>query len=107
MKSKRPSSACTLHPDKSPGPDGYNPGFFQKFWIIGANLVSLTQQFFVRGKLDHCIGDANIVLIPKKKNAVTMMNLCPISLCNAVYKVISKVIPNRLMTALNLLISEN
>ncbi|KAL8098260.1 hypothetical protein AgCh_031137 [Apium graveolens] len=60
----------------------------EKFWsIISEDLVSLVQQFFVRGTLEHGIGDANIVLIPKKKNPATMMDLHPISLCNVAYKV--------------------
>lgn len=61
----------------------------------------------MQGKLENHIGDVNIVLIPKKKNPVNMMDLRPISLCNVAYKVISKVLDNRLKTILTILISEN
>lgn len=97
-----------MHPDRSPGPDGFSPGFYQKFRsIISTDLLNLVRQFFVQGKLENDIGDANIVLIPKVKNPSTMRDLRPISLCNVVYKVISKVLSNRLKPLLNMLISEN
>lgn len=97
----------SMHPDKSPGPNSFSSGFYQKFWsIISTDMVGMVQKFFITGRLDEQIGDANIVLIPKKKNPVNMMDLRPISLCSVVYKVISKVLANRLKTMLNGIISE-
>ena len=29
-----------MHPDKSPGPDGFNPGFFQQHWDIIGTFVT-------------------------------------------------------------------
>lgn len=45
--------------------------------------------------------------MPKKQSPETMVDLRPISLCNVVYKVASKVIANRLKEVIGLLISEN
>jgi len=47
-----------------------------------------------------------IALIPKKENAMTPDGFRPIALCNVVYKIISKVIANRLKPLLPALISE-
>lgn len=59
-----------MHPDKSPGPDGMTPGFYQKFWpIVGGDLVTKVQQFFTEGKLDDQLFDTNIALVPKKKSS--------------------------------------
>lgn len=31
-----------MHPDKSPGPDGMSPGFYQKYWsIVGSDIKKL------------------------------------------------------------------
>lgn len=49
----------------------------------------------------------NIALIPKKQAPKTMMDLRPISLCNVLYKVASKVLANRLKQVIDLIISEN
>src|SRR3954466_2340792 len=29
----------SMHPDKSPGPDGFNPAFFQNFWMVCGNDI--------------------------------------------------------------------
>ena len=46
-----------------------------------------------------------ISLIPKQDNALTPDRFRPIALCNLVYKIISKVIANRLKTLLPTLVS--
>lgn len=97
-----------MHPDKSPGPDGMSPGFYQKYWkVVGADLVDLVTKFFTNGRFEQSIPDAIIVLIPKKQVPVSMSDLRLISLCNVNYKVASKVLANRLKKVLNDIISCN
>ncbi|XP_074342398.1 uncharacterized protein LOC141679917 [Apium graveolens] len=96
-----------MHPDKSPGPDGMSPGFYQKYWsIVGGDLIQLVQQFFLAEKFDRYITDTNIVLIPKKQDPSNMTELRPISLCNVSYKIASKVMANRVKKVLDGVISE-
>lgn len=97
-----------MHPDKSPGPDGMSPGFYQKYWsIVGKDITHLVQQYFLTGVLEEKVTGTNIVLIPKKSNPLLMTDLRPISLCNVVYKVVSKVLANRLKEVIDSLISES
>lgn len=98
----------SMHPDKSSGPDGISPGFFQKFWsIVEDDVYQLVSKFFSLGKFENNITDTNIVLIPKKHSPTTMMDLRPISLCNVAYKIVSKVLANRLKKVIGSVISES
>lgn len=96
-----------MHPDKSPGPDGMTPGFYQKFWnILSVDVFKVVKQFFDTGIIDKNLIATNIALIPKKRNPQFMTELRPISLCNVIYKVISKVLANRLKEIIDAIISD-
>uniref|UniRef100_A0A803PVR0 Reverse transcriptase domain-containing protein n=1 Tax=Cannabis sativa TaxID=3483 RepID=A0A803PVR0_CANSA len=97
-----------MHPDKAPGPDGMTPGFYQRCWnTVGADIIKLVRDFFSNGELPQGLNDTHMVLIPKVKNPTTMSDLRPISLCNVLYKILSKVLANRLKVILPQLISDN
>lgn len=53
------------------------------------------------------LNDTNVVLILKKENAQRMTELKPIALCNVLYKILAKVLENRLKVVLSSIISEN
>ncbi|XP_062089022.1 uncharacterized protein LOC133795584 [Humulus lupulus] len=96
-----------MHPDKSPGPDGMSPGFYQKYWhIVGSDVVNEVRRFWNEEKFADQLPLTNIVLVPKKKSPVSMLDLRPISLCNVLYKIISKVLANRLKQVIDDIISE-
>ena len=55
-----------MHPDKSPGPDGMNPGFYQKFWhIVGGEVTQVVRSFWHDECFDDRLPLTNIVLVPK------------------------------------------
>lgn len=53
------------------------------------------------------LNDTNVVLIPRKQNACRLKDLRPIALCNVLYKILSKVLANRLERILPQIITEN
>ncbi|XP_010495329.1 PREDICTED: uncharacterized protein LOC104772406 [Camelina sativa] len=96
-----------MHPDKAPGPDGMTALFFQKAWeVVKTDLVSLVNSFFEENAFESGLNQTHICLIPKVTKPTRMAELRPISLCNVGYKVLSKVLCNRLKTILPRLISE-
>lgn len=96
-----------MHTDKSLGPDGMSPAFFQKHWdIVGHDIVELVKQFFENGTIEGNLNDTNIVLIPKKKNPSRVGDLKPISLCNILIKIITKVLANRIKELLDKVVKE-
>lgn len=87
----------SMHPDKSPGPDGMNPTFYQRFWdIIGEDVVNECNHILLSGSVPQRLNDTFVVLIPKKKNPEYVTDMRPISLCNVLVKVITKTLANRM-----------
>jgi hypothetical protein len=63
--------------------------------------------FFETGHMPVGVNDTSIVLIPKIDEPQGLKDYRPISLCNVLYKVISKCLVNRLRPLLGEVISEN
>ncbi|GAU43270.1 hypothetical protein TSUD_36200 [Trifolium subterraneum] len=96
-----------MHPDKSPGPDEFNPAFYQRFWEqCSDDIFSAASTWLERGYFPTSLNDTNICLIPKCDNPTSMKDLRPISLCNVLYKMISKVLANRLKCCLDKCLSQ-
>lgn len=97
-----------MHKNKSHGPDGFNLGFYKKFWnVVGPDIVSLYLMQLEECHFPANLNDMIVVLTPKCDNPKTMKDLRPISLCNVVYKLISKVMYNRLKRVLPGIIDES
>lgn len=92
--------------DKAPSLDGFPTLFFQTFWdIINQDLVKAVQEFFGARNLLKEINSTFLVLIPKTLGVDSMGQFRPISLCNALYKIIFEVLTSRLVKVLPLIIS--
>ncbi|KAK2658152.1 hypothetical protein Ddye_004685 [Dipteronia dyeriana] len=93
---------------KAPGPDGFPTIFFQNQWSVYKNeLVKRVVESFKIGTFPIKLNQILIALIPKIHSPLDMSRSKPISLCNTTYKIISKVIVQRLWSLMPNLISPN
>jgi hypothetical protein len=100
------SRALQQMPLKAPGPDGFSTCFYQHNWgLIHKEVCVAITHFFNTGMLDPRINTTHIALIPKVSNPGSVNEFRPISLCNVIYKLLSKVLANRLKTILPAIIS--
>lgn len=83
-------------------------GFYQNNWeVVGDEVCNAVLTFFRTGHLDGFINHTHIDLIPKLANPSRVTEFRPISLCNVLYKIVAKVLANRLKCILPLIISSN
>ncbi|KAL0804395.1 hypothetical protein Bca101_096885 [Brassica carinata] len=98
----------SLPKNKSPGPDGYPAEFFIGNWkSVGRDMIDAVQEFLSTGELLQQWNATILTLVPKKVNATKITEFRPISCCNTVYKVASKLLANRLKDLLPTLISSS
>jgi hypothetical protein len=95
-----------MDPLKAPGPDGFNAGFFQKHWeIVGLEVCKAVLYSLNNATLDSVLNSTFITLIPKMSSPTSVTEFRQISLCNVLYKIISKVLANQLKVILPNIIS--
>ncbi|KAL0373036.1 UNVERIFIED_CONTAM: hypothetical protein Scaly_0985200 [Sesamum calycinum] len=95
-----------IEEDKAPGPDGFFSGFFKAAWpIVGEEVSKAIIDFFTTGCLLKQLNATLLTLIPKVRTPHSVADFRPISCCNVIYKVITKILVSRIREILDLLIS--
>ncbi|XP_071739290.1 uncharacterized protein [Rutidosis leptorrhynchoides] len=83
--------------NKAPDPDGYNLRFYKKFWdIVKDVLVDAINWYWEYGEITKGCNASFVTLIPKKMDPVGLGDFRPISLIGSYYKIVSKILSNRL-----------
>lgn len=100
------STIFSLAKGKAPGPDGFSAEFFKSNWeIVGPLVLEAVHDFFRTGQLLREVNATILALVPKVPNASAVSDFRPIACCNTIYKVITKILANRIAAVLNVLIS--
>jgi hypothetical protein len=87
---------------KSLGPDGWPIEFYLGFFdLMGHDVLKVVEESRVNGHIHDPLNSTFISLIPKTDNPSSFDDFRPISLCNCLYKIISKVISRRLKDILS------
>lgn len=93
--------------EKAPGLDGFPPAFFHHYWpLVKKDLYCMVSSFFNRGYLLKELNNTKLILIPKKDCPEHPGDFRPISLCYVTYRIISKVLANRLKNIVPTIVTE-
>nr|GEV74440.1 nucleotide-binding alpha-beta plait domain-containing protein [Tanacetum cinerariifolium] len=93
--------------DKSPGPDCFSFSFYRHFWpIIEKDVFEAVEYFFMYGDIPNGCNSNFIALIPKILDANMVKDFRPISLIGSLYKIIAKILANRLVGVLGDIVNE-
>ena len=102
------SAMKQMAPLKARGPDGMAPIFYQSYWhVVGKDISAAVLYCLHSGTLLPSLNHTYVTLIPKTKSPERVTEYRPISLCNVIYKLISKVLANHLKKILPHVISKS
>ena len=81
--------------------------FFLKFFdMLGVDLLTVVEESRLQGKVCGALNATFITTIPKKDKPNTFKYFRLITLCNLVYKIITKIIANRIKLVLSKFMSK-
>ncbi|GJZ69586.1 RNA-directed DNA polymerase, eukaryota, reverse transcriptase zinc-binding domain protein [Tanacetum coccineum] len=93
--------------DKSPGPDRFTFGFYRRFWkVIENDVVVVVKHFFQFRVIPKGFNSSFIALILKIPDAKMVKDFRPISLIGSLYKIVAKILGNRLVMVLGDIVNE-
>ncbi|XP_010446053.1 PREDICTED: uncharacterized protein LOC104728823 [Camelina sativa] len=94
--------------NKATGLDGYCAVFFISHWgTVGQAVTDADLEFFSSSKLLKQWNATILSLIPKNPNAQKVADFRPIACCNTLYKIVSKLLANKIKKVVPDLISNN
>jgi hypothetical protein len=94
--------------DKAPCLDGFSLAFFQDCWeVVKGDFMAVFNEFHAQGKFVKSINSTFISLIPKTQGAKEIKDFHPISLVGGIYKIIAKVLANRMRRVMDRIKEDN
>ncbi|KAL6322576.1 hypothetical protein AAG906_009887 [Vitis piasezkii] len=91
-----------------PGPDGFTMAFWLFCWdLVKVEIMGFFKEFHERGRFVKSLNATFLVLVPKKGGAEDLKDFKPISLVGSLYKLLAKVLANRIKKVMGKVISES
>ena len=95
-----------MNGDKALGPNGFTIAFWQSSWeVVKNDVMRMFKEFHDSGKLVKSLNNSFIVMIPKKGGAKDLKDFRPISPMGSIYKLLAKVLANRLKRVMGKLVN--
>lgn len=102
------AAVFSIKATKAPGPDGIHGIFLQNQWrTVGGSICSFVRDVFHDLARIKEVNDTLLALIPKFDHPDNMKDFRPVALCNVIYKVITKIVANRLKEHMDFLVGKN
>ncbi|RVW97910.1 Transposon TX1 uncharacterized 149 kDa protein [Vitis vinifera] len=102
------SALMEMNGDKAPGPDGFSVFFWQCCWdFVKEEILEMFKEFHDQNTFLKSINNTFLVLIPKKGGAEDFGDFRPISLLGGLYKLLAKVLANRLKKVIDKVVSHD
>ncbi|GKV07730.1 hypothetical protein SLEP1_g19464 [Rubroshorea leprosula] len=96
----------SMKPFKAPSLDGTHPFFYQGYWpSVKDKVCRDVKDIFCTGVSLNKWNECLLALIPKVKSPEIIQQFKPIGLCNTSYKIVSKILVNRLKLWMDKLMS--
>ncbi|GJR92125.1 putative RNA-directed DNA polymerase, eukaryota, reverse transcriptase zinc-binding domain protein, partial [Tanacetum coccineum] len=91
---------------KVPGPDGFTFLFIKSYWeLFKPDVEAAVRDFFDHLAMPKGANSSFITLIPKVANLIHIKDFCSISLIGVHYKIIAKILANRLAKVVDKVVS--
>ena len=100
-------AVSSLSGDKALGPDGFPLAFWQFSWdFLKKEILGFFNEFYEHNRFVRSMNSTFLVLIPKKGDAMDIKDFRPIGLVGGLYKILAKVLANRLKRVVGKVVSE-
>ena len=97
-----------MNGDKAPGPDGFTVSFWQYYWeFVKEEVLEMFKEFHEQNVFLKSLNTTFLVLIPKKGGAEELGDFRLISLLGELYKLLAKVLANRIENVIGRVVSSD